>query len=85
MALVVTTAMAAAALQSNAQPNPYRLAEHWAQLPAGVQWGAVISVDADARDNLWVFHRSSPPILKFDPSGKVIKSLAMACSSTRTG
>jgi len=74
MALVVTTAMAAAALQSNAQPNPYRLAEHWAQLPAGVQWGAVISVDADARDNLWVFHRSSPPILKFDPSGKVIKS-----------
>jgi streptogramin lyase len=74
MALVVTTAMAAAALQSNAQANPYRLVEQWAQLPAGVQWGAVISVDADARDNLWVFHRSSPPILKFDPSGKVIKS-----------
>ena len=74
IALVVTTAMAAAALQSSTPANPYRLVENWAQLPAGVQWGAVISADADAKDNLWVFHRSSPPILKFDPSGKVIKS-----------
>jgi sugar lactone lactonase YvrE len=74
IAVVITLAVAAAALQSNAPANPYRLVEHWAQLPAGAQWGAVISVDADAKDNLWVFHRNAPPILKFDPSGKVIKS-----------
>ena len=55
-------------------PNPYRLVENWAQLPSGMKWGAVISVDADANDNLWVFHRSTPPILKFDPSGRLIRS-----------
>src|ERR1700674_4989960 len=73
-ALVITLAAATAAPQSRTPANPYRLVDHWAQLPAGVQWGAVISVDADAKDNLWVFHRSSPEILKFDPSGKLLKS-----------
>jgi streptogramin lyase len=74
IALVITLVTVAVALQSTVPANPYRLIEHWAQLPAGVQWGAVISADVDAKDNLWVFHRNSPPLLKFDPSGKVIKS-----------
>jgi len=58
-----------------AQENPYRVAEGWPQLPAGITWGAVISVDADGRGNIWVFHRSEPTILEFDPTGKLIKSL----------
>src|SRR5882762_6454413 len=57
-----------------AQGNPYRLAEGWPQLPAGVKFGAVISVDADARGNIWVFHRSDPTILQFAPTGKMLKS-----------
>jgi len=72
--IVITMAVTTAATQSKDVPNPYRTIENWAQLPSGVHWGAVISVDVDAKDNLWVFHRSTPPILKFDPSGKVIKS-----------
>lgn len=55
-------------------PNRYRPVENWAQLPAGVQWGQVISVVPDAHGNIWVFHRSDPGILEFDASGKFLKS-----------
>ena len=55
-------------------PNPYRAVENWAQLPPGVQWGQVISVAPDAQGHIWVFHRSDPPILEFDASGKNLKS-----------
>jgi sugar lactone lactonase YvrE len=57
-----------------AQGNPYRAVEGWPQLPANIKWGAVISVDCDAKGNIWVFHRNQPPILKFDPSGKLLTS-----------
>jgi DNA-binding beta-propeller fold protein YncE len=59
---------------TNSLPNPYHAVEGWAQLPAGMQWGQVISVKPDAHGNLWVFHRSEPPILEFDASGKFLKS-----------
>ena len=54
--------------------HPYHLVEGWAQLPEGMEWGEVISVDLDAEGNLYVFHRAEPPILKFDPSGKLLES-----------
>jgi sugar lactone lactonase YvrE len=57
-----------------AQPNPYRQVDNWAQLPEGMKWGQVISVDGDANGNVWVFHRGEPPLLEFDPSGKLLKS-----------
>jgi len=59
---------------TNGLPDPFRPVENWAQLPQGVQWGQVISVKPDAQGNLWVFHRSEPPILEFDASGRFIKS-----------
>ena len=62
------------AASTNNLPNPYRAVENWAQLPAGMQWGQVISVDPDAHGNIWVFHRSEPNILEFDASGKLLKS-----------
>jgi len=58
----------------HAQDNPYRIAEGWPQLPAGIMWAGVISVDSDAHGNIWVFHRSDPTILEFGPSGKLVKS-----------
>jgi NHL repeat len=68
----------------NSAPNPYITVEHWARLPAGRTWGQVISVAID-RDgkSVWVFercggtscvHSSLDPILKFDPSGNLVKS-----------
>jgi DNA-binding beta-propeller fold protein YncE len=61
---------------TNTLPNPYRQVENWAQLPAGIQWGEVISVEPDAHGNIWVFHRTDPAILEFDASGKLVKSFA---------
>jgi sugar lactone lactonase YvrE len=69
----------AAYAQSNASPtnnlpNPFHPVENWATLPAGIQWGQVISVEPDAHGNIWAFHRSEPGILEFNSSGKFLKS-----------
>src|ERR1700733_8359917 len=76
IAVTLISAMNAAvdAAATNNLPNPYHPVENWAQLPAGVQWGQVIGVQPDAHGNLWVLHRSDPPILEFDASGKFLKS-----------
>src|SRR6202167_6262029 len=74
----------------NELPNPYRLVQGWPTLPAsmnGGHWGEVIRVSIDRAGNIWVFHRcfnvvppgsatgeANPPILEFDPSGKLLKS-----------
>ena len=83
LVVAAVAAILMCAVGSHAQDNLYRLVEGWAQLPEGREWGHVISVDTDAEGNLWVFHRcfsencvgrTDPPILKFDPSGKLLKS-----------
>jgi len=69
-ALAMTASLAA---QANL-PNPYRPVANWAQLPASMKWGGVISIEPDARGNVWVFHRGETPILRFDRSGKLMSS-----------
>src|ERR1051325_2877978 len=66
-------ALVTIAAQSSA-PNPYREDAGWAKLPAGVTWAGVISVDPAANGDMWVFHRSDPPVMRFDPTGKVVTS-----------
>jgi hypothetical protein len=67
----------------NDRPNPYRRNANWAQLPAGMKWAAVIGAEPGPDGNVYVVHRCfenscagrpEPPILKFDPSGKLLKS-----------
>src|ERR1700722_16566395 len=67
----------------NSAPNPYRTIADWAKLPEGRTWGATAGVAVDSRDNIWVAERCGahscvgsdlPPILEFDPSGKLLKS-----------
>jgi sugar lactone lactonase YvrE len=48
---------------------------NWAKLPAGAKWAGVISVDPASNGDIWVVHRSDPPILRFDQSGNIVKSL----------
>src|SRR3982074_2036311 len=71
------------ATPSNDRPNPYRRDANWAQLPAGLKWGAVIGAEPGPDGNIYVVHRcfenscagrSEPPLFKFDPSGKLLKS-----------
>ena len=69
----------------NAQPNPYQTIENFFKLPAGRTIGSTAAIDID-RDgtSVWVFERcgagacvgsSVGPLLKFDASGQVVKSL----------
>jgi len=69
----------------NSAPNPYQLVENWAKLPEGRTWGSTSAVDVDPDGkSLWVAERcgantcvNSPNVdvvLKFDESGKLVKS-----------
>src|SRR5580658_931948 len=64
----------AGAAAANDVPNPYHPVENWAQLPAAMEWGQVISVDPDGHGHIWVFQRKEPAILEFDSSGKLVNS-----------
>ena len=66
-----------------AQPNPYRLLEHWFQLPEGRAMGSTNAIDIDSKGHIWIFERCGAgscagktvnPILEFDPSGKLLQS-----------
>ncbi len=72
--VLVLAAAATIAAQGGNVPNPFREDANWAKVPAGAKWGGVISVDPASNGDMWVFHRSDPPILRFDPSGKIVKS-----------
>ena len=75
---------------TNDAPNPYQSIEGWAKLPEGRTWGSTsaVEVDKDGK-SIWVAERcganscldratgkmsDAPTILKFDPSGKLVKS-----------
>jgi sugar lactone lactonase YvrE len=70
--VVIGSAGPNAGAQSGKPPNPYREVANWAKLPAGATWAGVISVDPADNGDVWVLHRSDPPILRFDPSGKAV-------------
>src|SRR5260370_5571996 len=72
--MLALMAMLIASAVGRAQSNPYHVIEGWPTLPPDIKWGAVISVDSDAKGNIWTFHRAQPPILEFDTSGKLLKS-----------
>ncbi len=86
IALVILPAGAYAAdAEPNSQPNPYHTVDGWAKLPEGRPWGSTSAVDIDKDGkSIWVAERcganscagkdSVAPILKFDPSGKLVKS-----------
>jgi sugar lactone lactonase YvrE len=68
----------------NDLPNPYATVENWAKMPEGRAWGATSAVDIDPDGkSIWVAERCGsnnclgsnlPPVLKFDSSGKLVKS-----------
>ncbi len=66
----------------NDLPNPYRTIRDWAKPPTGV-WAAVTAVEPAPDGSIYVIHRCKDnscagrpedPILKFDASGKLLKS-----------
>ncbi len=73
--VLLALGITAAAQKPNSYPNPYRTMENWAQVPDTIKWGQVIGANPDAHGNLWVFHRSEPPLMQFDGSGKLLKTM----------
>jgi DNA-binding beta-propeller fold protein YncE len=57
------------------QPNPYDRVETGLKLPTGFAWSTVAAVVPDSQDHLWVMQRGTPPILEFDRSGNLLKSM----------
>lgn len=41
-------------------------------LPDDVEWGQVPNVTIDQEGYIYAFHRSEPPVLKFDPDGNLV-------------
>jgi hypothetical protein len=87
-AMCVTIAVAALARLSaqptNDLPNPYNTVANYFKLPEGRAWGSTsaVEIDKDGR-SIWVAERCGTnscagstldPILKFDASGKLVKS-----------
>ena len=68
----------------NDLPNPYRSVDGWVQLPDGREWGSTAGVDIDPDGvHLWAIDRCGAnscadsdldPILKIDPTGRVVAS-----------
>ena len=52
----------------------YRLVPNWATLPAGLQFGEVPGMTIDDTGRVFAFTRAEPPVIEFDPSGKVLKT-----------
>src|SRR5262249_24838224 len=82
LALAIVAVMALSE-STRAQSNPYYLVGNWAKLPQGRVFGSVIAVDVDRQGNVWAFERCGAdscagsnlaPILKFDPSGRLVSS-----------
>src|SRR5882672_3135889 len=86
-AVLALSGMAFAAQLSqptNNLPNPYQSISNWAQMPGGRQWGSTAGVDiAPDGKSVWAVDRCGSntcvgsnldPILKFDASGKLVKS-----------
>ena len=67
--------------QAQHDNSSFTMTDDWAQLPEGMIWGQIISVEVNDEGNVYVFHRCSsdtcidrtePPLLKFDPSGNLL-------------
>lgn len=69
----------------NSEPNPYKTTENWGMLEGGRKWGSssAVDIDPDGR-GVWIAERcganscaadkTTPVIMKFDPTGKMLKS-----------
>jgi DNA-binding beta-propeller fold protein YncE len=81
--LVMLGQIAGSTAPRNDLPQPYRTTRDWGQLPAGVKWAAVTAVEPAPDGSIYVIHRCfansckdrpEAPILKYDASGRLLKS-----------
>ena len=76
------TAVPGAAVASAQAPAPaFEVDPYWPRaLPEDWLLGNVVGVATDSRDNVWIIHRpnsqrgaeATPPVIAFDPDGRVV-------------
>ena len=60
---------------SSLKAQDYIMDPDWPKpLPEGIEWGQVPNVTIDAEGYIYAFHRSEPPVLKFDAEGNLVDS-----------
>jgi DNA-binding beta-propeller fold protein YncE len=84
LAMVTGIALAQNNAPTNNAPDPYLRVANWAKMPTGRFWGASAGVDMDPDGkSVWAIDRCGQnscvdskldPIVKFDASGKLVKS-----------
>jgi DNA-binding beta-propeller fold protein YncE len=87
LGLIIAASALAFAQNSSAPrndlPQPYKTTRDWGQLPPGVKWAAVTAVEPAPDGSIYVIHRcfanscagrTEAPILKYDRSGKLLKT-----------
>ena len=70
--LAVLAAIATFDTGARAQPNPYRLVDNWAKLPASMnagKWGEVIGVKPGPDGSIYVSDEYGPYLFQFDLFG----------------
>ena len=84
--ILLTLVLSVAAFGQTPQndlPQPYKTSRDWGKPPNGVPWAAVTSIEVEKNGNVIVIHRckdnscsgrTEPPILRFDPKGKLLKA-----------
>ena len=80
----VSFAQESAVMPTNDAPNPYQTVANYFKLPKGRTWGSTsaVEIDKDGK-SIWIAERCGAntcagskldPILKFDATGKLVKS-----------
>ena len=65
----------AALLTFSLHAQEYIMDPNWPKpLPEGIEWGQVPNVTIDKEGFIYAFHRSDPPVLKFDKDGNLVDS-----------
>lgn len=70
---------------TNLIANPYHMTENWPTLNPGMKWGAAINFIPDNKGGTWALLRTEPPIVFFDASGKITKSMGEGILTTPHG
>src|SRR5262249_56634777 len=83
--VLCTCAFAAAGVAARAAGPVYSIVAGWGQVPGNGEWGDVPGVAIDRDGNILAFRRAEPPILKFDPSGKLLASLGAGMIASAHG
>jgi len=73
VAVVLLGTVAALAHLAAAAPG-YAVVPGWGQVPNGAEWGEVPGVSIDGQGVIFAFRRAQPPILQFEPSGRLVKA-----------